>query len=218
MGLKYCMSKPISDSMVTLSIVSHGHGNLLPGLLTDILLTIDTPYEIILTFNIPEDEQFLEDFTQMPITILRNCRPQGFGQNHNQAFEECQNPAFVVVNPDIRAKSFSLQPLLKALDTDHVGASGPQIISSEGITQDNARHFPSLYSLLVRKLTPISLDYLPTQASQNVDWLAGMLIAFKSEAYRAVAGFDEKYFMYAEDIDIAQRLKTAGIKAFGYQA
>jgi GT2 family glycosyltransferase len=209
-GLKCHMSNPISAPMVTLSIVSHGHGDMLPGLLKDIERTIDTAYELILTFNIAEDERFLQDFPRIPIKILRNSRPLGFGQNHNQAFRYCKSPVFVIVNPDIRAQPFALKPLIEALSQDQTGASGPQIVSNEGITQDSARYFPTLRSLLSRRLANNPLDYLPTQRNQIVDWLAGMLVAFKSDAYRAVAGFDEKYFMYVEDVDIARRLQAAG--------
>jgi len=211
MPLPYPPQNPVSA--VTLSIVSHGHGNMLPALLNDIQSSIDVPYRLILTLNIPEDEGFLTDFSDMPMTVIRNPKPLGFGQNHNQAFSMCSDPVFVIVNPDIRAQPFALQPLIDALNAKQVGASGPSIVSSKGLIQDSARHFPSFSILLKRKLGISSTDYLAAEGNQKVDWLAGMLIAFDSAAYQAIGGFDEAYFMYVEDVDIGWRLGKAGYRS-----
>ena len=217
MALKYGMSSAAlshSDrAPVTLSIVSHGHGAMLPQLLSDIEEGIDVPYRIILTFNTPEDEGFLAGFAHMPLHVLRNQTPCGFGQNHNRAFLHCTDTVFVIVNPDIRARPFALENLIGALKESKVGAAGPRICSHAGVTQDSARHFPTLPLLLARKFGKKALDYDPLQGSQAVDWLAGMLIAFDSAAYRAVGGFDERYFMYVEDVDIAWRLGQAGYRS-----
>lgn len=174
---------------------------------------MDTPYRLILTFNIPESEAFLSHFPNMPITVIRNQRPLGFGQNHNQAFACCTDAAFAIINPDIRGTPFALKPLLVALETADVGACGPHIVSSVGILQDSARSFPTLTGLLARKLGFTQPDYPSSQGIQTVDWLAGMLIVFKSKAYRAVGGFDDAYFMYVEDVDIGWRLSKAGYRS-----
>ena len=200
-------------STVTLSMVSHGHGNVLPALLSDIQSSIDVPYRLILTLNIPEDEAFLGNFSQMPITVIRNPKPLGFGQNHNQAFSLCTDPVFVIVNPDIRATPFTLLPLLAALTDNQVGASGPMIVSGLGVLQDSARRFPTVRSLLARKLRMATLDYPHSATNRTVDWLAGMLVAFNSPAYQAIGGFDEAYFMYVEDVDIGWRLGKAGYRS-----
>lgn len=183
---------------------------MLAQLLSDIDQGIDLPYRIVLTFNIPEDEGFLERFTHMPINILRNQTPCGFGENHNRAFLYCTDPVFVIINPDIRGQPFTLRGLINALQAPNIGCAGPHIYSHSGVTQDSARHFPTLGSLIARKLGKRVLDYDSLQGNQVVDWLAGMLVAFNSAAYRRVGGFDERYFMYVEDVDIAWRLREAG--------
>jgi GT2 family glycosyltransferase len=58
--------------------------------------------------------------------------------------------------------------------------------------------------LLVEKRKP---DYPVGAGPQRVDWLAGMFIMFRREAFDAVGGFDEAYFLYYEDVDICQRLQ-----------
>jgi GT2 family glycosyltransferase len=48
------------------------------------------------------------------------------------------------------------------------------------------------------------------QGAVRVDWVAGMFIVFRSDAFRSVGGFDERYFLYYEDVDICRRLGAAG--------
>jgi GT2 family glycosyltransferase len=55
-------------------------------------------------------------------------------------------------------------------------------------------------------------DYANDQGAIEVDWVAGMFMLFTAEAYRAVGGFDERYFLYYEDVDICRRLRARGNK------
>ena len=63
------------------------------------------------------------------------------------------------------------------------------------------------------------MDYRSTRASckspdhqQPHDWVAGMFMLFPADAYRLVNGFDERYFMYLEDVDICRRLNKNGLR------
>lgn len=208
MDSKTTNKRPIA----TLSIVSHGHGQMIDQLLSDISQSIDIPCEIVLTINIPEDEQYLTKHKALKIRVIRNKKAKGFGENHNAAFSETNAPYFVIVNPDIRANPFKLGPLIDALSDPLVGAVGPGIVDSAGTVQDNARKFPTLWNMLKRKFGSGGLDYSPNKGSIEVDWVAGMLVAFTRKAYKSINGFDTKYFMYVEDADICWRLRKKGAK------
>jgi GT2 family glycosyltransferase len=198
---------------ITLSVVSHGQGNLIRNLFEDISRRIDVSYEIILTLNIPEDEGFISEFPQLPIQVIRNAKAKGFGANHNAAFLMSTADHFAVVNPDIRADEVVLRPLLKVLSVGGVGACGPAIYSSCGKLEDSARRFPTIGALLKRRLVgTMGPDYVLQDCPSPVDWLGGMFIVFKKEAFAMVGGFDEKYFMYLEDTDICRRLSKLGFR------
>lgn len=198
--------------VATLSIVSHGHARMIDQLLSDIAQSIDIPCEIILTINIPEDEKYLAKYKELKIQIVRNSAPKGFGANHNAAFELSRTKFFVIVNPDIRGNPFKLGPLIKALDDPSVGAVGPRIVGNTGRIQDNARKFPTFWNMVKRKLGNGTHDYSPNKEDIEVDWVAGMLVAFPRSAYEAINGFDTKYFMYVEDADICWQLRQTGSK------
>lgn len=200
---------------LSFSIVSHGQGALIKNLLSDFERAGFIRYEILITLNVPEDETFLEAFRALPVNIIRNSQRKGFGHNHNDAFAQSLGQAFIIVNPDIRFHDQPFDQLWKNLRQPRVGCCAPLVMSPAGLAEDSARAFPSLTTIIKRFLLGAqqkTVDYSTSQDSIAVDWTAGMFIAFNRQAYQAVNGFDQGYFMYYEDVDICMRLKFAGCK------
>lgn len=196
-------------------MVSHGQGQLIYYLLTDVQRGLDCSFEILLTFNIPEDESFLNLFKSLPIRAIRNNSPKGFGANHNSAFAASRGRHFVIVNPDIRAGALFLSPLLRLIELARVGACGPVVLSPSGSVEDSARRFPSFGRLTRRFMARLCHHKRPPEYTWHttaigVDWLAGMFVLFRRDAFLEVGGFDERYFMYFEDADICRRLRVKG--------
>lgn len=204
----------IEGRSVCLSIVSHGQGQLIHPLLSDLLALRDQIGEVIVTLNIPEDEDFLAEFqNQLPIRLRRNAQPKGFGANHNLAFATCTSPFFVVVNPDIRLSNFALEALIDSAFHEQAGVSAPVVFSSDGQLQDSARYFPTVTRLLCRKLgITRGQDYKIGDEPLEVDWVAGMFMVFRREVYASVGGFDDRYYMYFEDVDLCHRIHKAGLR------
>jgi N-acetylglucosaminyl-diphospho-decaprenol L-rhamnosyltransferase len=205
--------------LICISIVSHGQGHLVSRLLDD--LETNSSFQtfnsqIIVTLNIFEDEGFLEN-RSLNIRVLRNTRKLGFGANHNQAFEFKKGEIFIVLNPDIRIlKEFSFREVIHLFDKND-GVVSPVILNNNGIVEDNARRFPTFLSTSERILTRIfgfkvRRDYKEFIDTIEVDWLGGMFMIFRSDAFEQVKGFDTRYFMYLEDADICRRLAKHGWK------
>jgi len=195
----------------SLSVVSHGQGALVGALLADLESVTPRDFEVVVTLNIPEPEPKVSAFS-FPVRVIRNCAPKGFGGNHNQAFRASRGRLFAVVNPDIRMPAVDLGALALAFDDRQVGACGPGVVGSDHALQDSARRFPTLATMLSRLVRrPDRPDYAAANEPVTVDWLAGMFIVFRPQAFVSVGGFDEKrFFMYYEDVDIAQRLLGLG--------
>jgi N-acetylglucosaminyl-diphospho-decaprenol L-rhamnosyltransferase len=199
----------------SLSVVSHGQGALIRSLLQDLCrdqAQRGRQHEVLLTLNIPEDESFVDDFTdQLSLRVIRNMKPKGFGANHNAAFEASSGEVFVVLNPDIRLQAFP-DDLIAASLTDMTGAWAPLVRSSTGSVEDSFRRFPTVARLLRRTILRRRYpDYLAEDKPIDVDWVAGMFIAFRRRTYADLKGFDERYFMYMEDVDICHRLNRRGL-------
>jgi GT2 family glycosyltransferase len=196
--------------MISVSIVSHGHGVMLAKLLEQVLAFPEIE-QVIVTLNIPESMELPKDSR---ITLIQNQDPKGFGANHNYAFTKCKSSHFCVLNPDI---AFDLNPfpcLLGSLLDAHVGLVAPIVKNKAGSIEDSIRTFLTPMSILRRRLLGHRDVYRFQKGDPNfcVEWVGGMCMLFPSAAYAAIDGFDEQYFMYVEDADICTRLWLAGYK------
>lgn len=197
--------------MMTLSIVSHRQGPLLAALLDDIA-RIDSALvsAIVITRNIEEDPIAVPAALKAMTTVVDNAVPRGFGANHDAAFAHCATPLFAVINPDIRIATDPFTAIVARFDlaesgTATVGLVSPRITAPDGRDEDAARELITPWRLIRRRLM-----HRDRTAVAHFDWLAGMFLVVRSDAFRKVGGFDTRYFMYCEDFDLCARLRLAG--------
>ncbi len=197
--------------MITLSAVSHGHDALLVGLLEDVS-SCEEVTSVILTQNIAANDLDVPAGLEDRLAIIRNESPRGFGANHNAAFQYCKTDTFCVINPDVRLKGNPFGALLDCLEAGNCALIAPAVENPGGDLEDSARRFPTP-SGLVAKLLGIADGRYPADRFRGdpftVDWVAGMFMLFRSGSFHAVGGFDERYFLYYEDVDICTRLWRA---------
>lgn len=194
--------------MITASVVSHGHGDMVSRLIRQ-LLNHPEISSVILTLNVPESLVLPADER---ITVRENPEPLGFGANHNAAFLQSDTPFFCVLNPDIELIGNPFPVLCAQLKTSRAGLCAPLILGADGAVEDSVRPFITPWRMLLRKL-----GVAGRRATLKIggppfcpDWVAGMFMLFRADTYRRVNGFDESYFMYCEDTDICTRLWQAG--------
>lgn len=188
---------------------------MIKALLRDLRRTLNCPYEIILTINVAEDVSFVEEFSDLNLSVIHNSLPKGFGENHNAAFRASTGTAFIIVNPDIRLVEFDFTRFLAKMALPKLAALSVMIKNPDGGREDSARRHPSFLSLFLRFFTKWRKDSVQcTGKSAPVDWLAGMFVSFDRAAFSAVGGFDEGFFMYLEDADIGRRLARAGYLSY----
>ena len=199
-------------AQVTASIVSHGHGPMVTSLLTDLATKCDSNVNVILTLNIPESLTIDDGTFPFRLKVIRNALPKGFGANHNAAFEHCASSYFCVLNPDIQIGENPFPQLVEELCKPKVGVVAPRILNPDGNIEDSARRFPTPW-FIVRKLFGLTagLDYRIEQTTLSPDWVAGMFMLFRKDVYAELAGFDERYFLYYEDVDLCWRLRKRGL-------
>ena len=196
---------------ITLSVVSHLQNALVNGLLEDVRRVCADRVKLVLTENIRDPVPFATAGLPCPVEVIVNDRVKGFGANHNAAFGRCTTPWFCVCNPDIRLPSDPFAPLLAALADPRAAVAGPLVRSPAGAVEDSARRFPTAWSLLRKFIADRRETLYPIDRGPlKVDWVAGMFMLFRADAYRALGGFDESYFLYYEDVDLCRRLPAAG--------
>ena len=200
------------DARVTLSVVSHRHNAMVGRLLEDVERHCSGA-TVILTENVADSVPVRTETLSIPVVRIANESPKGFGANHNAAFARCRTPLFCVVNPDVRFGADPLAELSRTLEDPRIGVVGPLVRNSQGAPEDSARLFPTFGSLLLRAFyEPRGPAYAADRGPLAVDWIAGMFMLFRREAFEAVHGFDEGYFLYYEDVDICRRLHARGFE------
>ena len=187
---------------LTLSVVSHKNIDEIFLLLNSILL-IDYVCisKIIITLNTPENIA-KSNFEKYPFIfkLIKNKSVKGFGENHNYAFNFCETNFFLVINPDIIfPATFKFQNLISKLAIPCGLVTGNIITNNKVIYP---RKFPKITDYVFFKKN----IYLSNQFN-DVDWISGCFMLFDKNSFSAVNGFDERFFLYMEDVDICRRLK-----------
>ena len=201
----------MASPLATISIVSHGQGQLARALLRNIEAHCGGPTEVIVTVNVPEDEEYLAVPRKFPVRVIRNAAPQGFARNHNNALSGGRGDLFVVCNPDITMQCDPMPAMRALLARERVAIAVPRVISPSGATEDSARRFPTPGGLIRRNLLRRRVaDYSYGSEPLSVDWAAGMFMAMRRETFVELDGFDERYHLYFEDVDLCRRARTMG--------
>ena len=197
--------------LVTVSVVSHGHGGMLPGLIND-LISLPEVELIILTINVEENHLYTTDNKR--VVVIENLKPKGFAENHNSAFQISKTPFFVVLNPDVRLRGNPFKTLISSMDEGDVGISAPAVINLDGQIEDSARKFPGLFDLFLKLFGMYEgrIKYKLNAPCQDVPWVAGMFMFLRSDAFKKVGGFDDDFFLYYEDVDLCARMWRLGKK------
>jgi GT2 family glycosyltransferase len=199
--------------LLTISIVSHQHGDLIHDLLDDLQLLGIEYVEVILTLNVAEKLPFDCNIYDFPIHLRFNTQPKGFSANHNAAFLLKKGKWFCVLNPDIRLKTDPFPNLLECLQDDRVAVAAPAIVDRHGNIEDSARRLPSPMRVVKKAFQrKFRQEYGLDSRIIMPDWVAGMFMLFSSDCFERIGGFNEKYFLYYEDVDICTRFRLAGYK------
>lgn len=199
--------------LLTVSVVSHLQAGLIQALIAQIAAleaariargATALVARVVVTVNVDEPlPAELAPGAPFEIRVLRNARQQGFSRNHNQAFAACDTPLFVVMNPDLDLLDDPLPALAAAFDDPLLGLAVPRVLEIDGREADVARELPTPSSILRRTLGHRSPSPAP-------DWFAGVCMVIPAHVFRAVGGFDERFFMYCEDFDLCARTRLAG--------
>lgn len=192
---------------MVVSIVSHGHGPTVRHLLEQMAAQCAASIaRVVVTFNIPEPG-FIPSPRGWPfqLDMVFNTAPLGFGENHNRALAGATESLVCVLNPDVvllPEEGDVMEPLCRAAATPGAGIAYPVQIDALGHEQDSRRELTTPLSLLQRRLLG--------RKQLRTDWVNAACIVLPAKVWHAVGGFDERFFMYCEDVDLCVRVQLAG--------
>jgi N-acetylglucosaminyl-diphospho-decaprenol L-rhamnosyltransferase len=221
----------VSDDLIVVT-VTFSPGPHLDRFLASLGHATERPVNVVMADNGSTDGVPEEAAQRYPnARLLRTGANLGYGSAVNRAVTQyLGGPAdtggadpefFIVANPDVVWGPGSIDALLRAAERwPRAGSLGPLIRDPDGSVYPSARHQPSLirggmHAVVgpLWKSNPWTAAYRQERlepSERRVGWLSGSCLLLRREAFDAIAGFDERYFMYMEDVDLGDRLEAAG--------
>jgi hypothetical protein len=178
--------------------------------------------------NASEDDSLknIESY-KLPIQIVRNNANRGFAAACNQGAKESQADYLLFLNPDIRLYTDSLtRPLtfMQQPTASDAGIVGIQLIGDNGEIGRTCARFPTPGSFFSKMLgiDRIFPQHFPShfmlewdhKESREVDQVMGAFFLVKRLVFESLHGFDERFFVYLEDLDFSVRAHQAGWRSY----
>ncbi|WP_125774477.1 glycosyltransferase [Antribacter gilvus] len=225
------LSGPLGDDVaaaaqpddVRVVCVVFNPGDELRAFLDSVHKATTRPLDVVLVNNGGPSTALDEAVASGRARLLEAGGNLGYGGGANRGAAGSRARWLVVANPDLEWEPGSLDALVDAaVRVPAAGAVGPRILNSDGSVYPSARALPSLavglgHALLHRVWSgnPWSRRYQQANVADRseerpVGWLSGACLLLRPEAFAAVGGFDERYFMFFEDVDLGDRIGRAG--------
>ena len=186
-------------------------------------------YEIIVIDNASFDDSLekLKEYFNKKVHFIANSENKGFASANNEGFKIAKGKYILTLNSDTIIKENTLNNVFEYMETNkNVGVSGCKILLSNGdLDKASKRSFPnpanSFYKLFHipnknKKINNYNLDNLDDNGVYDIDCLSGAFMFIRKEALLDSGFFDEKFFMYGEDIDLCYRIKKSNWKIVYY--
>lgn len=214
--------------MIDIVIVSWNAGNLLKDCISSIIDSdnSDILNKIIIVDNHSTDDSIRNLPAHPKLELILNDQNEGFGKAANQGFRKCTSKYTLLLNPDTRLNKETLPECLRYMEAhNEVDVLGCQLTNNEGNPLPSCSRLPTPLtfffeagglSRIAPKIFPpatLMLDW-DHQSSRYVDQLMGAFMFMRSSLLTTVGHFDERFFVYFEDVDYAKRLSLGGYKSF----
>ncbi len=146
----------------------------------------------------------------------------GYGGGMNRGVAATSGELLLICNPDIVVHPGAVEALVATFDAHpEWGIVAPTILTPEGAVYPSIRRFPGSldaagHALLgqVWPQNPFTVRYLTPQRGEDawgVDWVSGACFMVRRHCFEMIGGFDEAFFMFAEDLDLCRRIHEAGL-------
>ena len=183
--------------------------------------------EVIVIDNNSIDESVLFLQPRFPfVRFICNKENSGFAIANNKALQLASGRFILFLNPDTIVPENCFTTCLAFLEQNsEAGALGIRMIDGGGVfLKESKRGFPTIWASFC-KMTGLTnafpssklfasyyMGHLRENQNHEIDALSGAFLMAKKEVLDLVGGFDERFFMYAEDIDLSYRIKRAGFR------
>lgn len=183
-------------------------------------------YEIIVVDNASNDGS-LELFKQLSVNpnhhlkLIVNDKNIGFGKANNQAVKQASGKYLLFLNTDTVVLGQAISQLLTYYQRheQEIGFLGGRLLNQNLTLQPSAAWFftlPVVFTALFLKGDYCGLTRFSPSEPKKVDWVSGACILTTKHKFQQIHGFDEKIFMYMEEVDLLYRANKKGLTTYFY--
>ena len=216
---------------VDVVIVNWNTGPYLRDCLMSLADSMSTNFElgaVVVVDNASSDDSLagLED-VPLPLRVVRNGRNRGFGAASNQGASEGDSEFILLLNPDTRLLPDTLDlTVVFMVDPANreVGICGARMVNDDGSDEFSCWRFPTfwMWAAKITGLTHFFPGSIQLQRMTNeevggngvVDQVIGAYNLIRRSVFESLHGFDERFFMYLEDVDLAFRARELGYSSY----
>jgi N-acetylglucosaminyl-diphospho-decaprenol L-rhamnosyltransferase len=210
-------STPVTDA--TSVIVNYNAGPRLGPLIEDLEREVAA---VVVVDNASTDGSLDAAEARPKVTIVRNQDNRGFAAAANQGAALAMTTWVLFTNPDVHLNPGEVTELLRDVP-ERVAAVAPlQVDQHDRPKIETGGYQPTLPRYLVwaliptrfhRRFGPWIAPPFPTRDT-DVDWVSGALLGIRRSVFEALGGFDERFFLYHEDVDFGRRARDAGYRVW----
>ena len=200
--------------MLSILLLTYNHGRYLEGCLDSIQKYVADPFDVILVDNGSSEE--IPDSLRKRFAWLRVIRSEknlGFNAGNNLAACHATGEYLLLLNIDTELLT-PISPAMHLLQSDpRIGAVGAEARGAGGERRPSAGHFPKPSRLWLFKSLWVKPNAVwgPSELQTfKVDWVEGSFLLTRAEDWNTIGGFDEKNFMYGNDVNFCRSIYQRG--------
>lgn len=221
------MSTGQPSTALDVVIVNWNSGELLQHCVSAVAASsVGSQVRVIIVDNASTDgsEHGLEA-PDLRVEVIRNAENRGFGAACNQGAACGDAPYLLFLNPDTRVGQDTFQRALDqfcGVEHAEVGVVGVRLVDDEGRTQRTCARRPTFWRVIARStgldrifpayIKPHFMTDWDHMETRDVDQVMGAFLMIRRNLFSRLGGFDERYFVYYEDVDLCLSARQAGAR------
>ena len=207
---------------ISIITVSYNNEDCIEKFVLSVLKNLPENGELVILDNASTDETIkkLEMFKDK-IKIIKSSENFGFSKGNNRAVKEASGEYLFFLNPDSELLEGTVEKLLEySIDKNDLGIVAPQLIKDDSLIQPSVRKLPTLRGAIkeywLGKVNSFE-QYVPSEKdATQVECVYGGAILIQKEIFERINGFDERYFLYYEDLDLCKKMNERDLKVIYY--
>jgi N-acetylglucosaminyl-diphospho-decaprenol L-rhamnosyltransferase len=208
------------EPLLAVIVVTHNSDKWLPGFFSSWEKGIEgtcIPHEVIVA-----DAGSAVIPANLPAGVrVLSCGNVGYGASINRAVGASSAPWILFCNPDLLfSDKFGMEFLKPILDAppQNAGCIAPGLMNDDHTGQPSAGPFPTIRRMMTDQFrAPLYRKFTYFDPTGFYDWATGACLLVRRKHFNLVGGFDERYFLYVEEVDLQRRLASAGLRTWFVQ-